>query len=122
MKEGQQIQFWRDDQPPLKSDFTQMVAAALICGFKFASDKPLLDTLEEVDGQPRRSVTWSFDGGTKAAFRNDLQEAVMELAEFRKCYESLDWCRANPDHPIAYLCAFSEAGSQAGNISPGICG
>ncbi|MCB1210033.1 MAG: hypothetical protein KDK97_11930 [Verrucomicrobiales bacterium] len=109
MKEGQQVLFLRDDQPPLKSDLTNLVAAALVCGFEFASKKPLLDTLEEVDGQPKRAVTWSLDGAGKAAFRPKFQEGTFDLAEFRRCFESLDWCRANPDHPIAYLRAFSDA-------------
>lgn len=114
MKEGQQILFWRDDQPPLKSDLTHLVAAALICGFEFANDKPLLDTLEEVDGEPRRSVTWSFDGASKAVFP-PFKEGAVDLTEFRKCFESLDWCQANPDHPIAYLRAFSDALSSLRN-------
>ena len=114
MKEGQQIQFLRDDQPPLQSDLTQLVAAALVCGFEFANDKPLLDTLEEVDGEPRRSVTWSFDGASKAVFR-PFKEGTVDLTEFRKCFDSPDWCQANPDHPIAYLRAFSDALSSLRN-------
>ncbi len=109
MKEGQQVLFLRDDQPPLKSDLTHMVAAALICGFEFANKKPLLDTLEEVNGQPKRAVTWSLDGASKATFRPQFAEATFDLAEFRQHFESLEWCLANPDHPIAYLRAFSDA-------------
>jgi hypothetical protein len=115
MKEGQQVLFLRDDQPPLKSDLTHLVAAAVICGFEFANNKPLLDTLEEVDGQPKRSVTWSLDGASKATFRPQFTEATFDLAEFRKCFEDLEWCRANPDHPIAYLRAFSDALSSLRN-------
>jgi len=109
MKEGQQVLFLRDDQPPLKSDLTHLVAAAVICGFEFANHKPLLDTLEEVDGEAKRSVTWSLDAASKATFRPQFAEATFDLAEFRQCFESLEWCRANPDHPIAYLRAFSDA-------------
>ena len=115
MKEGQQVLFLRDDQPPLKSDLTHLVAAALVCGFEFANNKPLLDTLEEVDGQPKRSVTWSLDGASKATFRPQFAEGTFDLAEFRKCFEDLEWCRANPDHPIAYLRAFSDALSSLRN-------
>ena len=101
--------FLRDDQPPLKSDLTALVAAALVCGFEFANNKPLLDTLEEVDGQPKRSVTWSLDGASRATFRPQFAEGTLDLAEFRQRFEDIDWCRANPDHPIAYLRAFSDA-------------
>ncbi len=107
--------FLRDDQPPLKSDLTHLVAAAMICGFEFANNKPLLDTLEEVDGQPKRAVTWSLDGASKATFCPQFAEATFDLAEFRHCFESLEWCRANPDHPIAYLRAFSDALSSLRN-------
>jgi len=105
MKEGQQVQFIRDDQAPLKSEVTSLVAAMLACGFKYASDKPLLDTIEEVDGAPKRSVTWSMDGSAKATFNDE----ALDLAEFRERFESRDWCQTHPDHPIAYLRAFNDA-------------
>lgn len=108
MKEGQKIQFVRDDQAPLKSSVTPLIAAALACGIEFAHDKPLLDTLEEVDGQPRRSVTWSMDGGSAAVFRPNFKEETLDFAEFRRRFESRAWCEANPDQPIAYLRAFSD--------------
>ena len=115
MKEGQQLMFLRDDQPPLKSDLTNLVAAAMICGFEFANHKPLLDTLEEVNGEPKRSVTGSLDGASKATCRPQFTEAPFDLAEFRQSFESLEWCRANPDHPSAYLRAFSDALSSLRN-------
>jgi len=105
MKEGQQVQFIRDDQAPLKSEVTSLVAAMLACGFKYASDKPLLDTIEEVNGAPKRSVTWSMDGSVKAAFNDE----TIDLAEFRQRFENRDWCQTHPDHPIAYLRAFNDA-------------
>jgi hypothetical protein len=105
MKEGQQVQFIRDDQAPLKSEVTGLIAAMLASGFKYASDKPLLDTIEEVDGTPRRSVTWSMDGSVKAAFNDE----TIDVAEFRKRFENRDWCQAHPEHPIAYLRAFNDA-------------
>jgi hypothetical protein len=48
-------------------------------------------------------------------FRPQFAEATFDLAEFRQCFESLEWCRANPDHPIAYLRAFSDALSSLRN-------
>jgi len=111
MKEGQQVHFIRDDQPPLKSEVTVLIAAMLACGFKYASDKPLLDTIEEEEGAPKRSVTWSLDGSVKAAFKDE----TLDLIEFRRRFESRDWCLAHPDHPIAYLRAFSDALSSLRN-------
>lgn len=108
MKEGQKVQFVRDHEAPLKSSTTPMVAAGLASGFEFAGEKPLLDTLEEVDGAPQRTATWSLDGGITATFRPAFKEETIEFAEFRRRFESLEWCGANPDHPIAYLRAFSD--------------
>lgn len=108
MKEGQKVQFLRDDQAPLKSSLTPLVAAALASGIRFAHEKPLLDTLEEVDGQPRRALTWSMDGGSTATFRPAFKEETIDLAELRRRFEDRAWCEANPDHPIAYMRAFSD--------------
>ncbi|MCB1089044.1 MAG: hypothetical protein KDM63_18560, partial [Verrucomicrobiae bacterium] len=79
-----------------------------ISGAKLAGEKPLVDTIEEIDGEARRTATWSVDGGSEIAFRPGFSAEIIDFAEFRRRFEDDDWCRANPDHPIAYLRAFAD--------------
>lgn len=109
MKSGQKIVFVRGHEPPLKSTDTALIAAALISGAKLAGDKPLVDTVEEIDGDARRTATWSVDGGSEMTFSPNFAAETIDFAEFRKRFEDDAWCRANPDHPIAYLRAFADA-------------
>ena len=109
MRTGQKIVFVRGSEPPLKSRDTALVAAALVSGARLLGDKPFLDTIEEVDGEPRRTTTWSVDGGGELVFRPGFPEERIDFAEFRRRFEDEAWCAANPDHPIAYLRAFADA-------------
>ena len=109
MKSGQKIVFVRGHEPPLKSPDTALIAAALISGAKLAGEKPLVDTVEEIDGDARRTATWSMDGGSEMTFRPNFADETIDFAEFRKRFQDDVWCRANPDHPIAYLRAFADA-------------
>jgi len=108
MKSGQKIVFVRGHEPPLKSRDTALIAAAVISGAKLAGEKPLIDTIEEVGDEARRTATWSVDGGSELAFRPNFPAETIDFAEFRKRFEDDAWCRANPDHPIAYLRAFAD--------------
>ena len=108
MRTGQKIIFVRGQEPPLRSRDTALVAAALVSGAKFAGDKPLLDTIEEIDGEPKRAVTWSLDGAGELAFRPSFPAETIDFAEFRRRFEDDAWCAANPDHPIAYLRALAD--------------
>lgn len=113
MKRGQTLSFLRDNESPLKSPNTRIVAGALACGGKFANDKPLLDTVEQVpddDGgsKPQRTVTWVMDGEPSIEFRPDFKAETIGFEEFKDRFEDLEWCMANPDHPISYLRAYSD--------------
>ena len=108
MKSGQKIVFVRGHEPPLKSPDTALIAAALISGAKLAGEKPLVDTIEEIDGEARRTATWSVDGGSEITFRPNFPAETIDFAEFRKRFEDEVWCKNNPDHPIAYLRAFAD--------------
>ena len=77
-------------------------------GAKLAGDKPLVDTIEEIDGEARRTATWSVDGGSEIVFRPNFPAETIDFAEFRDRFEDDAWCQANPDHPIAYLRAFAD--------------
>jgi hypothetical protein len=108
MKTGQKIVFVRGEEPPHRSPDTALVAAALVSGIKLAGNKPFLDTIEEVGGEAKRAVSWSLDGASEITFRPAFSEETMDFAEFRHRFEDDSWCRANPDHPIAYLRALSD--------------
>ena len=108
MRTGQKIIFVRDQEPPLKSRDTALIASALVSGAKLAGDKPFLHTIEEVDDEPKRTTTWSMDGGSELVFRPNFPEETLDFAEFRRRFEDDAWCRGNPDHPIAYLRAFAD--------------
>jgi hypothetical protein len=108
MRSGQKIIFVRGHEPPLQSRDTALIAAALVSGAKLAGSKPLVDTIEEVDGKAKRTSTWSVDGGGEIAFRPNFAAESIDFAEFRRRFEDETWCRANPDHPIAYLRAFAD--------------
>ena len=85
------------------------IAAALAADCRFASDKALIDTLEaQPDGSTRREVTWLMDGAHKARFVPNFPAEEITFTEFRRRFESLEWCEANADHPIAYLRGFSD--------------
>lgn len=110
MKQGKVIAIVSDkDTSPLKSPNTKMIAAALAADCRFASDKALIDTIEDKgDGKTERTVTWCMDGTHKAHFAPNFAEEHITFGEFRKRFESLEWCEANPFHPIAYLRSYSD--------------
>jgi hypothetical protein len=104
MKIGQKIAFVRGNGSPLFSRETAMVSAWLISGGKLASNKALVDYVEEVEAAPVRSYVWSIDGSVACMFGSES----LEFAEFRKRFLDDDWVRANADHPISYLRAQSD--------------
>lgn len=108
MKDGQEIHFARDHEKPSQSINTRLVASALISGAQFANDKPFLDTVEDVNGEPKRTVTWLMDGGAEMHFSPEFLEERITFNEFKRRFLSLDWALANPNHPIAYMRGMSE--------------
>ena len=87
---------------PLTSPNTQLIAAALTSGFRLVEPGGFRDTVESTDKGPLRRVEWFIDGASRATFRSPAPEEI-EFPEFRRRYESEEWCLANPDHPIAFL-------------------
>ena len=49
-----------------------------------------------------------MDGSAKLRFDPIPQSETLTFAEFRDRYDSLAWCEANPDHPIAYMRALND--------------
>jgi hypothetical protein len=89
---------------PLTSPNTQLIAAALTCGFKLLEPGGFRDTVEQTERGPVRRVEWFIDGASRGFFNTpQLGEENLEFPEFRRRYESEQWCLENPDHPISFL-------------------
>ena len=89
---------------PATSPTTQLIAAAVTCGFKLNGSGGFQYTIEQTEKGPLRRIEWIIDGASRANFRtlkNGVEE--IEFPEFRSRYESDEWCRENPDHPITHL-------------------
>jgi hypothetical protein len=109
MRQGSTVAIVRDyDTPPVESRNTSMVAGALTSGSEFATQKAFSDTIEDVGGKPKRTVTWMMDGGKKIKFTPIAKEEEITIMEFRKRFLSREWCEANPNHPISYMSGFDE--------------
>lgn len=91
-----------------------VVAAAVAAGFEMAKpqDAPWLDyitgpsSLDEFKdpaSQKKRVIKVAFDARVKVPFLGRL----FTIHDFRQCFEDLEWVKANPEHPIAYLRAFA---------------
>jgi hypothetical protein len=99
MKIGQQIDFVRDNLPPLKSPNTDLVSAWLTCGGQLLEEDPYSWTVEDTNSGPQQTVTWCMDGGINVKFGAE----VVNFGEFRRRWLSPTWCVENPDHPISYM-------------------
>ena len=88
---------------PMVSPNTQLVAAALTSGFRLVDAGGFRDTVEQSERGPVRRVEWFIDGASRGGFRTHAGAEEIEFPEFRRRYESEEWCLANPDHPIAFL-------------------
>ena len=113
MKEGTTISVVRDhDTKPADSPNTRLVASALSSGGGFATEAAYSDTVEQTANGPKRTVTWLMDGAAKIHFEPIQCAESITFDEFRKRYESLQWCEANANHPIAYLRAMNDQHSR----------
>jgi hypothetical protein len=109
MKPGSVLSFIKDfDTPPIESRNTRLIAAAISSGFEFGTEKAFSDTIEDINGTPKRTVTWAMDGSQKMKFSPIEKEEEIGFMEFQKRFDSQEWCEANPDHPIAYMRAMSD--------------
>jgi hypothetical protein len=109
MRQGSTVAIVRDfDTPPIESRNTSMVAGALTSGSEFATQKAFSDTIEDVGGKPKRTVTWMMNGAKTVKFIPIPKEEEITIMEFRKRFLSREWCEANPNHPISYMSGFDE--------------
>ena len=109
MKQGSTISIVREyDTPPIESRNTRLIAGAIASGGEFGTEKAFSDTIEDVSGTPKRTVTWLMDGAKKMRFSPIAKEEDITFVEFHKRFNSQEWCEENPNHPISYMRAFSE--------------
>jgi hypothetical protein len=92
----------RDDQPLSSLDGAAAVAA-LTAGYPLLDGKQIKNFEDYIETQPdgttMRETVWAFDDTATA----DLGGERLPLEAFLAKFRDLDWCRANADHPIAYL-------------------
>lgn len=93
---GQQIDYIRDNLPPLKSPNTDLIGAWLAVGGELLDEENFYDTVEETSDGVKRQVIWSVKGDLPA--RVGDEEVTFE--EFRKRWLSDEWRAANPRHWI----------------------
>ncbi len=105
------------DEPSLTTALPEcrlVIAAAVAAGFAMAApeDHPWLDYItgpssldefKDAATPKRRVIKVCFDARVKVT----LCGRLFTIHEFRKCFEALEWVKANPEHPIAYLRAFA---------------
>jgi hypothetical protein len=92
----------RDDQP-LSSLEGASCVAALTAGYRLIDGKQIKNFEDYVEdtgtGELIRETVWVFDDTVTADFGDERLPLEAFLAKFR----DLEWCQANPSHPIAYL-------------------
>lgn len=99
----------KDDQPPLKSPNTALVAAATTSGIQLSEDQPFVQTIEEdaLSGQPKRQTVWCLKD-MEIEFLPQFEPERISTAEFVRRFRDPQWRRDNPHHPIAYMAWFHE--------------
>lgn len=92
----------RDDHP-LASIEGASAIAALTAGYRLVDGKQVKnfeDYIEDTpDGTMIRETVWVFDDAATADFGDER----LPLEAFFIRFRDLEWCKANPSHPIAYL-------------------
>ena len=121
MKQGSTVAFVRDfDTPPMESRNTRMIASACASGAEFASEKAYSDTIEDIAGTPKRTVTWLMNGAKTMKFLPIQKEEEVSFMEFQKRFNSQEWCEENPNHPISYMRAAFDANAKLVDVTKNI--
>ena len=99
----------KDQEAPLKSHNTALVAAATTSGIALSDDRPFVQTIEEepLSGKPTRQTVWCLKD-MEVEFLPEFQAETITTAEFVKRFRDVEWRRSNPHHPIAYMAWFYE--------------
>jgi hypothetical protein len=100
--------FKEENLPPLKSQNTWMIAAAMASGICLSKTQSFVDTVEiKQDGGKHRVTTWICDS-EPAQFDPYGPPEKVTPDQFSKRYLDSDWCAKNNNHPIAYMRHFAE--------------
>ncbi len=105
----QYLHILKDDQPPLKSPNTALVAAATTSGIQLSAQQPFVQTIElDQDGDnPKRQTIWCLKD-MEIEFLPQFQAEKINTAEFVRRFRDPRWRLDNPHHPIAYMAWFHE--------------
>lgn len=100
MNPGLEIRTISGEGPPVKAKELGAVACALVNGVRYASDRPFVNT---IDAEGKETFVWAFDGSDKIDFSPSFVAETISFAELQKRFADKEWCKANSDHPIAYM-------------------
>lgn len=103
VKEGDKLSWIQGGGKPGKAPTRMAVAAALVCGFRLKAGHELRYWREIIDGAAVSKHFWLFDASAKATFKPIESAEMLSFNQFVERIESEDWCKANADHPIAYM-------------------
>lgn len=102
-KDAFSVHLLKDDKPALKTPNTALIAAATTSGFELSAVQPLVETVEELpSGEVKRQTVWSLKD-TEVEFLPEFKAEKISTAEFVRRFRDLEWCKANPHHPISYM-------------------
>lgn len=93
MEKGDKLIILRDDEKPLQSKNTAMVAALLKLGIKLDADCAYLETREVIGDREQRTVTW--------VLKHQSEDGLYDTRKMIAAWHSEEWCRLNPAHPLA---------------------
>jgi len=96
----------KDDQAPLKSPNTALVAAATTSGILLSESQPFVQTIEDGD-PPKRQTVWCLKD-MEIEFLPEFETEKISTAKFCRRFRDMAWRLANPHHPIAYMAWFHE--------------
>lgn len=96
LRQGQQIDYIRDNLPPLKSPNTDLIGAWLAVGGELLDEENFHDTVEETSDGVKRQVIWSVKGDLPARINGE----EVSFQEFRRRWLSDEWRSENPTHWI----------------------
>jgi hypothetical protein len=88
---------------PLNASNTRLIADALTSGFRLLEVGGYRDTVEQTDKGPLRKVEWYIDGSSKGLFVTAAGREEIDFEEFRRRYQSEQWCLEHCHHPIAFM-------------------
>lgn len=88
---------------PLNSANTRLIADALTSGFQLLSQGGFRDTIEQTAEGPLRKVEWFIDGSSRGTFVTAEGREEIDFPEFRRRYDSEQWCLDHNHHPIAFM-------------------